>query len=104
MTTNAIPNSSEITVSGKDMFGASFNEKTHVLNLAVGEFSFSLFRPVSENQPIRVSFHPRDNNENQWVEAMIVNVKNRLDGMQTVEVKIMNGFHAAANSSRPSCN
>jgi hypothetical protein len=107
MTANAIEDNSEIIVSGNDMFGASFTEKAHLLILAEGEFSFSLFRPVAENQPIRVSFHPEEGQDCHWIEALIVNVKNRLDGMQTVEVKIVTGFQAAAGSSqgnRPSCH
>ena len=69
MTTHAIPDDSEIVVTGKDMFGANFVEKTHLLNLASEEFSFSLFRPVSENQPVRVSFQADRPPSNDWIEG-----------------------------------
>ena len=51
MTTNAVSDNSEIIVSGKDMFGAPFSERAHLLFLDKSEFSFSLFRPVAEQQP-----------------------------------------------------
>ena len=92
MTTHAIPDDSEIVVTGKDMFGANFVEKTHLLNLASEEFSFSLFRPVSENQPVRVSFQADRPPSTDWIEGLIVNVKNRLDGMQTVEVRVVGNW------------
>lgn len=93
MTANAVPDNSEILVRGKDMFGAPFSEQAHLLCLDQGEFSFSLFRPVSEDQSIRVNFRPEEA-AGHWVDGLIVHVKNRLDGMQTVEVKVL-------NSSRP---
>ena len=51
MTANAVSDNSEIIVSGKDMFGAPFSERAHLLFLDKSEFSFSLFRPVAEQQP-----------------------------------------------------
>lgn len=101
MTANATLDNSEIIVSGKDMFGAAFSERAHLLNLSPDEFSFSLFRPVSENQPIRVNFQPA-NHAGRWIEGLIVNVKNRLDGMQTVEVRVGNGTRRPALSERES--
>ena len=59
MTVNAVSDNSEIIVSGKDMFGAPFSERAHLLFLDKCEFSFSLFRPVAEHQPLRVSFEPQ---------------------------------------------
>jgi hypothetical protein len=90
MTSDGIHDNSEIVVSGRDMFGATFSETTHLLNLATARFSFSLFRPVIENQPIRVSFHPSLDQDNSCIDGLIINVKNRLDGMQTVEVRVTN--------------
>ena len=83
-----IVDDSEIVVIGKDMFGASFSEKTKLLNLSKEEFSFSLYRPVSENSPLQVNFRP-DAEACFWVRGKIVQVKNRLDGMQTVGVKVL---------------
>jgi hypothetical protein len=97
MNTHAKTDNSEIVVSGKDMFGASFTEKTRLLNLDTGEFSFSLFRPVSENQSIRVNFHPDAKPSEHWIDGLIVNVKNRLDGMQTVEVQVIDGCENVAS-------
>lgn len=89
MTANAVSDNSEIIVSGRDMFGAPFSEKAHLLFLDRAEFSFSLFRPVAEQQPLRVSFEPE--RTNHYVEGLVTSVKNRLDGMQTVEVKVLDG-------------
>jgi hypothetical protein len=85
MTVNAVSDNSEIIVSGKDMFGAPFSERAHLLFLDKCEFSFSLFRPVAEHQPLRVSFEPQSDH---CVEGFVTSVKSRLDGMQTVEVKV----------------
>ena len=87
MTTNAVSDNSEIIVSGKDMFGAPFSERAYLLFLDQSEFSFSLFRPVAEHQALQVSFAPQSNHS---VEGLVTRVKNRLDGMQTVEVKVLN--------------
>ncbi|MSO23340.1 MAG: hypothetical protein EXQ58_08835 [Acidobacteria bacterium] len=89
MTTNAVPDNSEIIVSGKDMFGATFSETTHLLFLDKSEFLFSLFRPVAEHQPLRVSFEPQ--RTNHCIEGFVTRVKNRLGGMQTIEVRVLNG-------------
>ena len=88
MTTNAVSDNSVILVSGKDMFGAPFSERAHLLFLDKSEFSFSLFRPVTEQQPLRVSFEPE--RSNHCVEGLVTSVRSRLDGMQTVEVKVLN--------------
>ena len=87
MTTNAVSDNSEIIVSGKDMFGAPFSERAQLLFLDKSEFSFSLFRPVAEQQPLQVSFEPQSNHR---IEGLVTSVKNRLDGMQTVEVRVLN--------------
>ena len=89
MTANAVSDNSEIIVSGKDMFGAPFSEKTHLLFLDRSEFSISLFRPVAEQQPLQVSFDPQSTNH--CIEGLVTSVKNRLDGMQTVEIRVLVG-------------
>ena len=86
MTTSAVSNNSEIIVKGKDMFGAPFSERAHLLFLDKCEFSFSLFRPVAEHQPLLVSFEPQSDH---CVEGLVTSVKSRLDGMQTVEVRVL---------------
>jgi hypothetical protein len=94
MATNGTSGNSEIIVSGKDMFGATFSEKTQLLNRDDEECSFSLFRPVTENQHLHVDFRPAEtvgNAPDHCIDGLIVNVKNRLDGMQTVEVRVGNG-------------
>lgn len=88
MTANAVSDNSEIIVSGKDMFGAPFSERAHLLFLDRSEFSFSLFRPVAEHQPLQVSFAP--GTSDYRVEGLVTRVKNRLDGMQTVELRVLN--------------
>ncbi|HEX2521036.1 MAG TPA: hypothetical protein VHP35_02860 [Terriglobia bacterium] len=88
MTANAVSDNSEIIVTGKDMFGAPFSEPAHLLFLDRSEFSFSLFRPVAEHQALQVSFAPQTSNH--CVEGLVTRVKNRLDGMQTVEVRVLN--------------
>ena len=77
MTTNAVSDNSEIIVSGKDMFGAPFSEKAHLLFLDKSEFSFSLFRPVAEQQPLHVSFEPQSDHY-RVEEASVTSVKSRL--------------------------
>ena len=89
MTKLTVGDSSDIIVAGKDMFGATFSEKTKLISLSREEFSFSLYRPVSENDPLQVNFHPEAGEDCFWVEGKIVEVKNRLDGMQTVGVKVL---------------
>jgi len=89
MTANAVEDNSEIIVSGNDMFGAPFSERAHVLFLDKAEFSFSLFRPVTEHQPLRVIFEPQ--RSSYCVEGLVTRVRNRLDGMQTVQVRVRNG-------------
>ena len=87
MTTSAVSDNSEIIVSGKDMFGVPFSERARLLFLDKSEFSFSLFRPVAEQQPLKVSFEPQSTH---CVDGLVISVRSRLDGMQTVEVKVLN--------------
>ena len=80
---------SEIIVTGKDMFGAPFSEKTKLLELSKEGFSFSLYRPVSEDSLLEVNFHAQGSQPCFWVKGKIANVKNRLDGMQTVGLRLL---------------
>jgi hypothetical protein len=89
ITRQVVGDSSEIIVAGQDMFGATFSEKTKLISLSKEEFSFSLYRPVSENAPLQVNFHPDAAEHCFWVKGKIVKVKIRLDGMQTVGVKVL---------------
>jgi hypothetical protein len=89
VTKPTVGDSSDIIVAGKDMFGATFSEKTKLISLSREKFFFSLYRPVSENDPLQVNFHPEAGKDCFWVEGKIVEVKIRLDGMQTVCVKVL---------------
>ena len=88
MGAKAMTDHSEVLVTGKDMFGVPFCERAQLLDLAQNEFSFALFRPVSENLTLRVNFHPDNELAEFWVEGLVSEVKNRLDGKQTVELKV----------------
>jgi hypothetical protein len=79
---------SEVIVTGKDMFGVPFSERAELLELAQDEFSFAMFRPVSENLILRVNFHPDNRLPEYWIEGLVSAVKSRLDGKQTVELKV----------------
>ena len=85
----AVTDYSEILVSGKDMFGAAFSERTQLLKLWEDKFSFALFRPVSEKMILRVNFHPDDRLREFWVEGLVQDVKSRLDGKQTVDLGLV---------------
>jgi hypothetical protein len=88
MTTNAVSDNSEIIVSGKDMFGALFSEKSpSPVSRQVRVFLSRCSGQSLEEQPLQVSFEPQSNH---CVEGLVTSVKNRLDGMQTVEVKVLN--------------
>ena len=89
MDSKAVTDHSEILVSGKDMFGAAFSERTQLLKLWEDRFSFALFRPVSENLILRVNFHPDDGLREFWVEGLVQDVKSRLDGKQTVDLGLI---------------
>jgi len=89
---------SEIIVRGKDMFGAPFSEKTKLLELSKEGFSFSLFRPVSEDSLLEVNFHAQDSQPCFWVRGKIAKVKNRLDGMQTVGLRLLQSTHHTGGS------
>lgn len=71
------------------MFGAPFRERTQLLSLSEDKFSFSLFRPVSENLILRVNFHPDCGSSEFWVEGLIQYVKMRLDGKQTIKLRVI---------------
>ena len=90
---DAVFDDSEIVVMGKDMFGAPFSEKTKLLELSKEGFSFSLYRPVCEDSLLEVNFHAQASQPCIWVRGRIVKVKNRLDGMQTVGLRLLQSTH-----------
>jgi hypothetical protein len=79
---------SEVLVMGKDMFGVPFHERAELIKLSQNELSFSIFRPVSEDLPMRINLHPDQGQKEFWVEGIVSNVKFRLDGKQTVEIRV----------------
>jgi hypothetical protein len=84
-----IPFDYGIVVSGKDMFGAEFIEKTRLLELSENGFSFLLYRPMEDGVPVSVNFHPDSAEAGYWVKGVITKVASRLDGQQTVEVRVL---------------
>ena len=87
MLKDSVSDNSEISVSGKDMFGAGFSERTQLLTIHPQELSLSLFRPVSERTSLRVVFH-EDCYRGLWVDGIVKDVRIRLDGMQTVTLQV----------------
>jgi len=83
-----IADQSELLVAGKDMFGVPFHERAELINLSQNELSFSIYRPVSEDMPLRINFHPDQGQSEFWVEGIVSKVKFRLDGKQTVELRV----------------
>jgi hypothetical protein len=79
---------SEVLVAGKDMFGVPFHERAELIKLSQDELSFSIFRPISEDLPLRINFHPDQRQNEFWVEGTVSKVKFRLDGKQTVEMRV----------------
>jgi len=79
---------SEVLVAGKDMFGVPFHEMAELIKLSQDELSFSIFRPISEDLPLRINFHPDQGQNEFWVEGIVSKVKFRLDGKQTVEMRV----------------
>jgi hypothetical protein len=77
-----------ITVRGTDMFGASFRESAQLIAVADSELSLSMWRPVAENAEVEIRFYE---DERCWMQGVIMKVRIRLDGIQTVNVKM----HAA---------
>lgn len=88
MEPRAVIDHSELLVTGKDMFGVPFHERAELINLSQDELSFSIFRPVSEDMPLRINFHPEQGQSEFWVEGIVSKVKFRLDGKQTVEMRV----------------
>jgi hypothetical protein len=84
----AIMDNSELLVTGKDMFGVPFHERAELIKLSQSELSFAIFRPVSEDMPLRINFHPDQGQNEFWVEGIVSKVKFRLDGKQTVELRV----------------
>ena len=74
-----------VTVRGTDMFGASFRESAQLIAVADNELSLSMWRPVAENVEVEVQFY---DDERYWLRAVIMKVRIRLDGIQTVNLKM----------------
>ncbi len=75
----------DITVRGKDIFGASFGERAKLTAVADSEVCLSMWRPVAEHALVEVQFY---DNENYWLQGQIMKVTKHLDGTQTVRVKM----------------
>ena len=74
-----------ITVRGRDMFGASFRESAQLIAVADSELSLSMWRPIAENAEIEIQFY---DDEKCWMRGVIMKVRVRLDGIQTVNVQV----------------
>ena len=74
-----------IKVRGKDIFGAAFGEKAKLVAVADNEVSLSMVRPVEKHALLEVQFY---DNEAYWMQGQVINVRNHLDGTQTVRVKM----------------
>ena len=80
---------SAVLVAGKDMFGAQFTEQTKLMELSGQGLVFSLYRPLVEDLTLRVNLRAEQGEASFWVKGIVTKVKNRLDGMQTVEMKTL---------------
>ena len=80
----------DITVRGTDMFGASFKESAQLIAVADSELSLSMWRPVAENAEVEIQFY---DDERCWMRGVITKVRTRLDGIQTVNLKIHDVTH-----------
>ena len=67
------------------MFGASFSETAHLIAVADNELSLSMWRPLAENVEVEVQFYEH---EKCWLRGQVMKIKSRLDGNQTVNVKV----------------
>ncbi|MEW5978137.1 MAG: hypothetical protein AB1898_20265 [Acidobacteriota bacterium] len=80
---------SDVLVTGTDLFGARFEEKGKDIRQTEQGFSFSLYRPVAEKAILQINLHPDCPETPCWVTAVIVHAKERFDGMQTVDVRLL---------------
>ena len=74
-----------VTVRGTDMFGVSFRESAQLIAVADSELSLSMWRPIAENAEIEIQFY---DDERCWMRGIIMKVRIRLDGIQTVNVHV----------------
>lgn len=75
----------DITVRGRDMFGASFRESAQLIAVADSELSLSMWRPIAEKAEIEIQFY---DDERCWMRGVIMKVRVRLDGIQIVNVQV----------------
>ena len=80
----------DITVRGTDIFGASFKESAQLIAVADSELSLSMWRPVAENAEVEIQFY---DDEKYWMRGVIMKVRTRLNGVQTVNVKVHIATH-----------
>jgi hypothetical protein len=78
---------SAVLVAGKDMFGAQFTERTQLMELSAQGLVFALYRPLVEDLTLRVHLRADQEEASLWVKGIVTKVRNRLDGMQTVEMQ-----------------
>jgi len=74
----------EMIVRGVDMFGASFQEDTRVLNLSQEGFCFLLLRPISAGGNVEFACQSSDALSRTWTAGRLVWVSERFDGYQLV--------------------
>ena len=87
MLTGVLATGVDLVVSGHDLFGAEFSEKTQVIAHTDGGFSFVLFTSLLEGQRVVLEFQP-ELTRTVWVTLVVADVRNCLDGRQTVEVRV----------------
>ncbi len=75
----------DIKVRGKDVYGDPFRMNAQVITVADSEICLSIWRPMAENSPVEIKFH---DNDSFWMCGQIMKVRRRLDGTQTVKVKL----------------
>jgi len=74
----------ELSVKGRDMFGAPFTEDTRVLNLSQEGLCFLLLRPVSAGGTLDFICQSSDASSKVWTRGNVVWVSERFDGYQLV--------------------
>ena len=75
-----------LVVRGMDMFGASFQESTRVLNLNREGLCFLLLRPISAGGNLEFACQSSDLVSKTWTAGRVVWVSERFDGYQLVGV------------------
>ena len=70
------------------MFGATFREKTCLLNLSDEGFAFKLLRPVGKGGRLEINLSPDNTESKRWIAVEVIWVNYGLDGYQRVGVRI----------------